>query len=79
MGVTTRGVLRHNSDRAERALLTALHDAGQVIVATTCQTKRRRAYAYCRSTCDMMLRKTKVSDLIDFRIPELLCWICAAL
>ena len=78
-GVTTRGVLRHNSDRAERALLTALHDAVQDIVATTGQTKLRHAYAYCHLTFGMMLRKTQVSDLIDFQIPELLCWICAAL
>ena len=62
----TQWVLRHNSDRAERALLTALHDAGQDIVATTGQTGR-------------MLRKTHVADLIDFQTPELLCWICAAM
>ena len=75
----TRCVLRHNSDRAERALLTALHDAGEKIVATTGQTKLCHAYAHCHSTFGMMLRKTQVSDLIDLQIAELLCWICAAL
>ena len=77
--IVTRGVLRHDSDRAERALLTALHAIGEKIVATTGQTKLRHAYAYRHSTFGMMLRKTQVSDLIDLQIPELLCWICAAL
>ena len=45
---------------------------GENIVATTGQTELRHAYVHCHSTFGMILRKTRVSDLIDLQIPELL-------